>query len=552
MNKDRFHFFVVTGKVWPLALFVVAAFFIVRPLFGDTPPKGKERLRELAVFPVFNLNFTLNFNPSPSQWRISDGSSLSEEISGLRGELKQQPNDIDRLLHLAFLLSLNTQTNEERVVYQQVEALCRKAVAAKPQDGLLLVKLGEALWGLEKVEETESVLRKSVLISSNDWQSWTILGVFLEGESCKLLVPTNSPVLHASTSLEQMKELLEYRPAAEALKKSEVLNREAARCIERATALGSQKLEFWLQRSQYATAFNLWDRIYRHAHNQEPMEATLDPIALFFKPILSDLRKAAALSSSDCRLICFAAYAELACAISDAKAIGKINSPPAEYLPDATRRSIHDAMTRLENISQSSDKKLAARALECRGILTIAMGDPKAGLPDFRRAVALDPTREESWDVFLGSSDESDRQDICESRLKARNSARNHVLLAKILEKNGKWERSKQEAEAALKLEPDNIAAHLMLVALFIRQSTDEASLDPVKEHVEASQKLWTQMPDGQEKKDRFREVMLNGLLAGMLWHYPEYVDGGKKGLQEFLRDHPDDEDAKNILAAIE
>jgi tetratricopeptide (TPR) repeat protein len=220
-------------------------------LQGAAPPHGKARLRELAVFPTFKLTLGYNFDFAGREWRISDGRSLADEISGLREALQQSPDDLDRILRLAYLLERNEQTNESRLCDQKAEQLCRKRIAVRPQDGLLLVELGEALNRLDKTAEAESVLRKSTLISSNDWRSWASLGFFLESQSYQMLVPQDSHS-HAGPSPDLLEAVRDYRPSLDALKTSEEHSHEAARCFGRAVALGNQQPEFWLEHAGYA------------------------------------------------------------------------------------------------------------------------------------------------------------------------------------------------------------------------------------------------------------------------------------------------------------
>jgi Flp pilus assembly protein TadD len=111
------------------------------------------------------------------------------------------------------------------------------------------------------------------------------------------------------------------------------------------------------------------------------------------------LKKAAELSPQNYDYISLAAYFEWFNATMQAKANHSNYNP--DSLPDTTRRSIHDAMTQLETLSQSSDKKLAAGALENLGVLNIFFGNSQAATANLRQAVSLDPTREESWDMCL-------------------------------------------------------------------------------------------------------------------------------------------------------
>ena len=79
--------------------------------------------------------------------------------------------------------------------------------------------------------------------------------------------------------------------------------------------------------------------------------------------------------------------------------------------------------------------------------------------------------------VPLHSASLDELQAMCEARLKQKDSARNHLILGKLFTKQSKWDNATTQTYAALKLEPDNINAHLMQLALLLRQSTDDQSL---------------------------------------------------------------------------
>jgi len=104
-------------------------------LHASAPPHGNDRLRELAVFPEMNLTFNFGLNFQGNKWVFSENANLPDEISRLREELKQQPDDIKQLLRLGDLLDSNGETNESQSCYQKAEKLCRNKVAVNPQDG---------------------------------------------------------------------------------------------------------------------------------------------------------------------------------------------------------------------------------------------------------------------------------------------------------------------------------------------------------------------------------------------------------------------------------
>ena len=94
---------------------------LILPAFAAAPPRGDARLRELVVFPVIDLSFNFGLNFQGNEWVVSKNVDLPSEISRLREELKQQPNDIKRLLRLGNMLDSNGQTNESQSCCQKAE-----------------------------------------------------------------------------------------------------------------------------------------------------------------------------------------------------------------------------------------------------------------------------------------------------------------------------------------------------------------------------------------------------------------------------------------------
>ena len=66
---------------------------------------------------------------------------------------------------------------------------------------------------------------------------------------------------------------------------------------------------------------------------------------------------------------------------------------------------------------------------------------------------------------------------ICEQRLATQKSAKNYLLLARAYTHQEKWDKVGEETQAALKMEPGNYVAHLNLLALALKQSSNTVIL---------------------------------------------------------------------------
>ena len=171
-----------------------------------------------------------------------------------------------------------------------------------------------------------------------------------------------------------------------------------------------------------------------------------------------------------------------------------------------------------------------------------------------RRAVALEPAREKAWDTLLVAMVQSgatpaEMQTVCESLLKNKNSARNRLLLAKVLLNQSKWDQAAEHIKEAAKLEPDNIVVCLFEGALAMKSGADEDHLATATQVMLHANDLLDKMPADNERATRWREFMLNGAILSGLLDKP--IDA-KDWVDRVLREFPDDETAKDIRTAIQ
>lgn len=512
------------------------------------PRRGNERLRELAVFPTIRLRFELGWSFDGGKWVVGQDRDLASEIARARSDLQEQPNSCHLLLQLASLLSQHGHTNEAQAEYERAARLGRVRADQQPRDGPTLTDLGKALAALGKPTEAESLLRKAVLVSSNRWECWIGLGEFLDDQSLRLLSPAASLNPASARAGLASTRRTGHRLTPEAIERSGRLCREASRCFDRAVALAPDNPDAFIARAGFQCLSN-WSRllIQQAQGNGEP-DARAERSAIFPKVAIPDLERAEELRPNDYRLVSTVAYFHWINAI--------LREAPGDFtlesLPEPTRRALRKAITRLENLSQESDPATAAGAFEHLGFLRMSFGDSATAASDFRRAVTLDPSRERSWDMLFGVSLESASPQelvrLCESRLQTKDSARNHLLLAKLLAKQGKFDAATTHAKLALKTEPDNLVAHLMLFALAIRQSTDDKPPLGAAKLLNRASKALNAMPPGDEKPGRAREFILNAAIFVALLDQPAEA---RKILDHFLRDQPDDQTARNIRNAL-
>lgn len=537
-NKSLFIVFVLLG----------AFFFAAK---AAAPAHGKQRLRELAVFPTLSMRCAFQVKMDGSIWWLSDGATLTDDISALKQELKQDPDDVRKLLKLGYLLGQNNQTNESTRAFDYARVVCKSRLASRPQDGVLLTEFGKALLELGKMEEAESVYRKAVAVDSNQWQCWAGLSDFLQQDAYNTLMAGYAPILNSNLTT---KALLDYHPPGNALKDSQALQAEGTRCMERAMVLATNDPEAFIQHAGYVGSCRMYDAWLHHFVDGAAMDAKAMWPTTFSPEAAQDLRKAADLSPNDPLLIGAAAFLDFACNVME-PSVGK---PQLDKVPDSTGRHMNEALARLQKFSESSDNKIAARAL--RDIVMIKLMMLKHEDPSFaelaHRAVKLDPTSDEAWNLWLGlagpDASPTELVSMSEARLKQKDSAFNHLILGKALVKNSKWDEAEAEAETVLLLDPNNITARLMQEAIVIRQSTNDDSLNAAASPINSLQTLLAQLPEGDEKQTHVREFTLNYAIICGLLSEDEYHQKAKTIINDFISKQPDDEDARKIREALE
>jgi tetratricopeptide (TPR) repeat protein len=536
------------GKV--MKALIAAIFFLTLPVFAAAPPRGSDRLRELIVFPQMDVNINLAMSFQGDGWDVFEPSDAAEKISRLREELRQHPNDIQALLELGNLLDSHYETDQSQGCYEQAEKLSRDKVSANPEDGLALDDLGEALSRLGKLEEAENVYRKATLVSSNNWQCWVRLGNFLPSRSFPSMF---SEKLNRQLNFAQPppQEILDFRPPLEALKKAEDSLDEASRCFDRAVAIAPKEPEVFFQRAGYMSVSNWENGYFLHLRDNGKVDPSVW-FSFFSKETVANLQKAADLNPQNYKYIGLAAGFEWFRNVMQAKS----RDLTLAMLPNDSRRLIQSAMTQLENLSQKPDKKVAAGALQYLGLLNYVCGNRRAAASDFQRAVVLDPSREQSWDMLLGiyvkDREFADKAvPLCESRLKYKDSARNRLMLAKAYTYQKKWGDAEAQAEMAAGMETNNVVAPLLLAAIDLEQSSDPTFLPKALDELNRAQDLGHRLGSSTQSWARWREITLDQAIFDGLSDTADSEKTARECLHLVLKYYPNDETARQILSAL-
>jgi tetratricopeptide (TPR) repeat protein len=532
------------SKATVAMVLVLAAF----PLAASGPSHGPEALRNLAVSP--KMSFTLGYAYKCRQGLevIVETKEPWGDIRRLQRALREQPGNVGRMIELAEILDETEATNAARAGWQEVERLCRQRLEVNADDPLLLMQSGEALEALDRSAEAESDYRRAVAAASNDWRCWAGLGHFLQARAGSLLVPKSAAGRIESSPNPALPDWLNCRPTPDALQQFEKIRREAGRCLDRALALAPKEPEAWVQLAAYAGLSNFQSRLIAHfkGEDQPPLDAGALALAFISANSVAHLKRAADLSRTNCALI----------AAAGGFKVMELRNRRPEVPQDSLRESVREEILLLENLGRQADKNAAAGALAALAFVQMTLGDTSASRASAREAAAEDPTLDSAWDILLGTSFDSDSPEefvaLCESRLKQQDSVRNHLFLAEALLRQQKPDKADAQAHAALKIEPNDLEAYILLAAVELKRSENPQFMEAAERAIRRAMELFQAAPAGADTLDRWREIWLNAAIWEGLQAGAEHQEAAKTGVQAVLRRLPDDQTAKDILHALE
>jgi tetratricopeptide (TPR) repeat protein len=206
-------------------------------------------------------------------------------------------------------------------------------------------------------------------------------------------------------------------------------------------------------------------------------------------------------------------------------------------------------MGRLVELGQGEDSS-AAGACEILGTLQFAvMKDFRGAETNLRRAVSLEPSRDQAWEVLLGVLAETERwEDLLQvslDRVKHRNTARNWVLVVKAYERLRQDDNMLAEAQAAREKYPEDFYTNLTLAAAIMKTSENREELAQAGPHFTKAEQLLRGAP-GRERLTNL--IFLRGLHLGLSGQ----TEPARELFKKLLELDKDNSEAKEALQALE
>lgn len=497
-----------------------------------TPSTGKDALRKLAKLPTVSFDATWAFDPERGFTVGSNDQEFITEILNLRKQLRHDPSDAEACLRIGELYAAMNDMMNARKTWSRAAELYRKRVERQPDDAVLLAGLGRSLQGAGKFDEAESVLRKAVELAPKEWSCQLALGRLLDAEA--------------------RRDFAGGRPQPGKVSQAKRELAEAGECFDRAVVLAPDEGEVYLRRGMHRylrTTLLNEIRVAEGDSADEIWQANNQ----FSEVALADLQHASKLEPKNYRLIASVVLFEI---YSVSEHPGHVNWAEFSWntLPEKSQRSIRDAVTRLEDLGQDADPHQASGALEMLGILQgPILHESRNCIEHLRRALALDPAREPAWEVLAAMLAQSGRYDelltACQDRVREKESARGHLLLAKAYEKVRQWDDSESEILETLKQSPNNFTANLAEAALLLRRSQDDAALAEADTWLGRCERLLGDTPPPQRNTQLVVDLTLTRSIYFAL---SDQTDAAKQWANAVINQDRNNRLAQEILSAMD
>ncbi len=207
-----------------------------------------------------------------------------------------------------------------------------------------------------------------------------------------------------------------------------------------------------------------------------------------------------------------------------------------------------EAMKRLEDMTSRENDASATGAAETVAYFHLKIiHDPDAAAKSFHRVVTLDPQNETAWDMLticwgMADNDEQSKT-VSKQRLKHKESAHNHFMLAKAYERSNQLEQAEEEVRGALKLEPHDFLANLSLACLLLKRADNSKLLAEAKRYLDNAQ-AQSEHSSPAEKSDYAAARGLYFVLTGN-------TEEGKRQFQQSLKFDPENDQATRALEIL-
>lgn len=443
------------------------------------PEQGAARLRSLAPMPKVSLTLQITSAEAEHPERMLGKSELERRVKALQPELREKGVPGSRWLELGQYLSCLNKSNEVKAAYEQAMKLLETQAKRSPRDARIQTDFAEALWRMGRAGEAERVLRTAAKVTPDSWLVQIKLSEFCRAQALiGIIYRTNQLENGPNPSLSAVVDLLKAKPASsDQWERYQTLQREGEQFLERARKLAPDEPEVLLRQAVDGTTQSTFAWALASVREGKDMNQRQFMSSMSADAVCAHWAALARRCPTNFAAAAYWGWLEAMPAILQAE-----GDKPLDSLPSQRRRHVLEAMRLLETITEQGNPAMAAGAFETLSILRFMVTmEPAAAAAEMKRAVELDPSREQAWDGLtafaIAREDWPEVLKLCEGRLKHHDTVRSRVLLAKAYEKNGQPDKGLAAAEKAYALDKTSVHAQLAYAALLIRTSKDSAAV---------------------------------------------------------------------------
>jgi tetratricopeptide (TPR) repeat protein len=515
--------------------------------WAGAPSRGRVELQKLLRMPTVTVSFAFSFDANAGFRMTGDKQDDDDggDVSVLLKKMHGNTSDAERYLSLSQLYGRMPGHEEEaKQALNRAIEFFRQRAEDEPENGKTLAAFGNALNAADRRDEAEHAFRQAVHTAPNEWVCWSSLGDFLLSKTVGKL--TGGKLTNSATIGEIAIKSFENKPAVR-LDEAEAALKEALQCYDKAVAAAPNEPQLYANRALTRMFGSGLKEIFRQLREGEN-DVNKVSVAFVKENAQGDFKKYIELKPDDYRAILTSiGFRVMGWLCRDGK-YRPVQSTVWKELPEEIQQEVRVGITRLQDIGENPNKKTAAGAFDAKGNLEImVMQDYASAGKSYRRAIALDPSREASWEMLCASLAElgnmEELRTVCESRVKLQNTSRNNLLLAKARWHLGQFAEAEEDARVALKLDSTNQTVQLAMAAALLKHD-DATNWEEAGQHLIEARRLMGDSATDDDKKD-FR--LLYGLYLGLTGQTAE----ARKWFRESLADDPENEELKKAQAAL-
>ncbi len=500
------------------------------------------RLRQAVKLPMMNVKFNFGFTDSQDWAGDPEVSDPKAELERLKGRLKNELKDAEVRLEMARVAGQLPDDAEKQPYRTAAVEAWRKWATAAPGDRAVQTGLASALRVAKEYEEAERILRQVTASADAPWTAWyeltTVLGEIgvrplytgADGKSGPL---TGGPPASAA-AMEESGRVLD----------------DALATADRLVKLAPAEARSWSRRARIRTNRALRELVRQPPGSEEEKGRRMFA-ALFPESAVPDLEAAVRLQPKDARLLMALTFHRLGSALFEVMRSANEDAGGNSFgrLSESQQAAVRESLARFDRLGAEDDRTVAAAALEGQAVLRMVILSDRIGAgKSALRAVRLDPSRNQAFELALGAAVSGEKPDwklaeeVVRERLKVSTDARTRYALVKILNESGQPVPALAAVHEAIKVVPGVALLEIAHVALHVRAGDYPGGNE--QSHLETIGKALEALPDGEDKLLLNRNLYITGAVMTALQND---VAGAREMLKKY-REKVSDDDYANAV----